>query len=134
MAYGPIILSGQTLVVYDAPSVRRKLGVLGYTEPEIDVILGSLTLTEPLGVESGGTGLGGCSAGDLLVGIAPNVWARLPAGAAGMALLSQGPTSSPYWNQLGLEAIRNRLTALEERIVTNAGEIVRQPNGEPIWA
>jgi hypothetical protein len=62
----------------------------------------SMTLTNALGVASGGTGLSSATTGDLIYASATNTWANLADVATGNALISGGVGVAPSWGKIGL--------------------------------
>lgn len=123
--------------VRNAPSARKKLGVVGAVDPEAAVNFGSLDLETPLPAGSGGTGQATYQEGDLLVGNGLKGMDRLSADAAGYLLRSRGAGRKPYWSPL-IVTIADLAGIIPPdffaHLVTDEGLTVTTRGGEPIWA
>ena len=87
----PIVQGGQT----------RQVSVANLTAGRAVSAL-SMTLTNALGVASGGTGLTSATTGDLIYASGTNTWANLADVATGNALISGGVGVAPSWGKIGL--------------------------------
>jgi hypothetical protein len=80
-----------------------------------------------LAVRRGGTGIDEYVVGDLLVAVAPDTLGRLPAVAAGFALVSAGVGTEPVWGKIVVTGATSQLSGF-----TAKGDIITFDGTNPL--